>query len=178
MGEGITPEEEELLSRRVLLTERCVGLPVDRLQYNLLEIINMFSHTPVPQLHWEDDRGTFLQQCVKIVNEFAPRIPPCINYNADFRNHQERCPMAVCMALPTRVIQAPAALLVPWMNHHGTYTIAELRAANIANPRLKVANARRRFSCWLEFSHLPTQLASAQLPLTQPKRPGSKPGIA
>ena len=43
MGEGITQEEEELLSRRVLLTERCVGLPVDRLQCNQLEVINMFS---------------------------------------------------------------------------------------------------------------------------------------
>ena len=31
MGEGITPEEEELLSRRVFLNERRIELPVNRL---------------------------------------------------------------------------------------------------------------------------------------------------
>ena len=81
------------------------------------------------------------------------------------------------MALPSRAVQDPAALLVPWINHHGTYTIAELRAANIAIPKLKNANARRLFSCWLDFSLVPAHLESALAKPPNSNRPASPSGI-
>ena len=63
-----------------------------------------------------------------------------MDYNADFRNHQERYHSAVSMTLPSLAVQDPAAQLVSWINHHGTYTIAELRVANIAfsNSRMRM----------------------------------------
>ena len=51
LGKGFTPVEEELLSRRVFLTERRIGLRVNRLQCNQLEVINMFSQAPVLQIY-------------------------------------------------------------------------------------------------------------------------------
>ena len=55
VGEGITTEEEPLLTRRVILTENRTKLPVDRLQCNQLEVLSMFKHTPTTQLQWEGD---------------------------------------------------------------------------------------------------------------------------
>ena len=83
----------------------------------------------------------------------------------------------MCMALPSRAVQDLAAPLAAWINHHGTYTIAELRAANLAIPKIRNANARSLFSCWLDFSLLPAHLESALAQPPTSTRPGSPPGI-
>ena len=90
VGEGITTEKETLLTRRVILTVNRTGLPVDRLQCNQLEVLSMFKQAPTTQLQWEGDRGSFMQQCVEMVNEWSPRIPFTVDHNTDFGNHQER----------------------------------------------------------------------------------------
>ena len=69
------------------------------------------------------------------------------------------------MILPSRAVRHPAALFVPWMNYHTTYTIAELRRAPLGNPKLHKPDARRLVSCWLDFAYLPAQLESAKQPL-------------
>ena len=72
-----------------------------------------------------------MQQCIEMVNELSPRIPPIENHNEDFENHQERWHIAVSMTLPSCAVKNPAALLVALINHHGSYTIAKERAADI-----------------------------------------------
>ena len=36
------------------------------------------------QLQWEGDRGSNMQQCVEMVNEWSLRILPTVDHNADF----------------------------------------------------------------------------------------------
>ena len=112
--------------------------------------------------------------CTDMVREWTPTARPLGEDVPVFGDTFERCPAAVSMTLPSRAVRYPAALFFPWMNHHGTYTIAELRRAPIGNPKLHRPDARRLVSSWLDFAYLQAQLESAQQPLQLPSAGGEQ----
>ena len=82
--------------------------------------------------------------------------------------------MAVDVALPARMVSGPAKLLVPWINHHGLFTVSELRRIDPGRRELQSTEGRRLFSCFLDFGLQPAMLATA---LGGPPRLETPPGV-
>ena len=76
--------------------------------------------------------------------------------------------MTVDVALPARMVSGSAKLLVLWINHHGLYTVSELRRIYPGRRELQSTEGRRRFSLFLDFGLQPAMLATA---LEGPQRP-------
>ena len=86
----------------------------------------------------------------------------------------ERCVSAVSITLPSRTVREPAALMVPWTNHHSRHTVTELRSANLLSRKLKTLYKRRLFSCLFDIGLAPELLATAQ---QAPPPPGPPPSV-
>ena len=92
----------------------------------------------------------------------APETPKrCKPWRADFGNHGERCQIAVQVALPSLAVTASANLLLPWINHSSNLTVAELRAINLKEPRLRSRVGCRLVTCWLDFAVRPAEFTAA-----------------
>ena len=72
------------------------------------------------------------------------------------------------------MVSDPAKLLVPWINHHGLFTVSELRRIDPGRRELQSIEGRRLFSCFLDFGLQPAMLAKA---LGGPPRPKTFPGV-
>ena len=114
----------------------------------------MLDVAPIPDLH--GDHSALLQHCINMLREWGPRQPRCSNDFPIFGPELERCAMAVDVALPERMVSGPAKLLALWINHHGLYTVSELRRINIGRRELQLTDGRRLFSCFLDFGLQPT----------------------
>ena len=82
--------------------------------------------------------------------------------------------MAVDVALSARMVTGPAKLLVPWINHHGLFTVSELRRIDPSRGEVRSTEGRRLFSCFLDFGLQPAMLATV---LGGPPRPETPSGI-
>ena len=60
--------------------------------------------------------------------------------------------MAVDVALPARKVSGPEKLLVPWINHHGLFTVSELRRIDPGRRELQSTEGRQLFSCLFSTS--------------------------
>ena len=120
----------------------------------------------------------------------SPPPPRCSDDLPVFDPKLERCAMAVDVALPAHTVSGPAKLLVLWVNHHGLFTVSELRRIDPGRRELQSTEGCRLFSCFLDFGLQPTMLATAlrkpQLPetpqgfvnLESPEPPTFAPGAA
>ena len=135
----------------------------------------MLKVTPVPNLRWHGDHSAFLQHCTNILREWGPRQPRCSNDVPVFGPELERCAMAVDVALAARMVAGPDKLLVLWINHHGLFTVSELRRIDPGRRELQSTEGRRLFSCFVDFGLQPAMLATA-LGVQPP--PETSPGVA
>ena len=108
-----------------------------------------------------------------MLRKWGPRPPRCSDDVPVFGFELERCAMAVDVALPARMVSGHAKLLVPWVSHHGLYTVSELRRIDPGRNELQSTDNRRLFSCFLDFGPQPAMLATA---LGGPPRPETPPG--
>ena len=134
----------------------------------------MLKVASVPYLRWHGDHSAFLQHCTNMLREWGPRPPRCSDDVPVFGPELKRCAMAVDVALPVRMVSGPAKLLVPWINHHGLFTVSELRRIDQGRRELQSTEGRRLFSCFLDFGLQPAMLATA---LGGPPRPETPPGV-
>ena len=64
--------------------------------------------------------------------------------------------------------------MVPWINHHGLFTVSELRRIDPGRRELQSTDGSRLFSCFLDFGLQPAMLATA---LGRPQRPETRSGV-
>ena len=142
-GYALDPDETRLLSKPRSLVDRPHNLPVTSLQCDQTDILSMLEVAPVPDLRWHGDHSAFLQHCNNMLLESGPRPPRCSYDVPIFGPELERCTMAVDVALPARIVFGPAKLLVPWINHHGLYTVSELRRVDPGRRKLMSTDGHR-----------------------------------
>ena len=111
----------------------------------------MLEVVPIPDLLWHGDHSALLRHCPNMLREWGPRLPRCFDDVPFFGPELERCAMAVDLALPARTVSGPAKLLVPWINHHGLFTVSELRRIDPGRRELHSTEGPRLFSCFLDF---------------------------
>ena len=173
-GYALDRDESRLLSKPRSLVDRPRNLPVASLQCDQADILSMLEVAPGPDLRWHGDHSAFLQHCTNMLREWGPRPPMCSDDVPVFGPELERCAMAVDVALPARMVSGPAKLLVPWINHHGLFTVSELRRIDPGRRELQSTEGRRLFSCFLNFGLQPAMLATA---LGGPPRPETPQGV-
>ena len=154
-------DESRLLSKPWSLVDRPHNLPVANLQCDQADILPMLEVAPVSYQRWHGDHSAFLQHCTDMLREWVPRHPTCYDNVPVFGPELECRAMAVDVALPARLITGPAKLLVPWINHHGLFTVSELRRIDPGCSELQSSEGRRLFSCFLDFGLQPAMLATA-----------------
>ena len=121
----------------------------------------MLEVASVPDLRWHGDHSAFLHQCTNMLRESGLRQPRCSDDVPVFGPELKRCATAVDVALPARIVSGPAKLLVPWINHHGLFTVNELRRIDPGRRELQFTEGPRLFSCFLDLGLHPAMLATA-----------------
>ena len=109
-----------------------------------------------------------------MLRELGTRKPRCSDDVPIFGPELERCAMAIDVALVARIVSGPAKLLVFWINHHGLFTVSELRRIDQGRCDLQSTKGRRLFVCFLYFGLQPTMLETA---LGGPQRSETPPGV-
>ena len=162
-GNGITEEESPMLYVDRNLVARANAPDLAELQCTATQLSDSLDVAPTDTVRWEYDMAVdpFFKQCVALAAEGAKAPKVCKPFRTDFGDHKERCQIAVQVALPSLAVTGSANLFLPWINHSSGLTVAELRAINIMEPRIRSRVGRRLFSCWLDFAVRPAEFTAA-----------------
>ena len=162
-GTGVTAEESAMLFQHRNLVARVDSPDITELKCDPAKLAEVLEVSPVDAIQWGLDMETdsFLQQCVELAAEGARTPKRYKPWRADFGTHGERCQIAVQVALPSLAVTASANLLLPWINHSSNLTIAELRAINLMEPRVRSRVGCRLVTCWLDFAVRPAEFTAA-----------------
>ena len=80
----------------------------------------MLQTAPVDKLTLPGEHTPFRKMCTDMVREWTPTVCPFSEDVPEFGDTFELCPASVSMTLTSGAVRLPAALFVPWINHHGT----------------------------------------------------------
>ena len=165
-GEAIKETEEVLLTREMDLTARDELPNVTTLPTVPEEVMEMLRVSPLDDFTWTGDpNGDLVRKCATMASFWSQSLLNQLHgspYRMELGEHAERCEVAVLMALPSRSVRADASLVVPWINHRGPHDIAQLRAVQLKEPRLRIPAAKCLVTSLLDLALLPQQLAAAQ----------------
>ena len=104
-------------------------------------------------------------KCASMAHEWAGALQTqmhCAPYRLELGEHADRNEVAVAVALPSRSVRVDASLMVPWINHRGPHSIAQLRAIRLKEPRHALQVVKCLITCWLDLALLPEKFEAAQ----------------
>jgi hypothetical protein len=120
---------------------------------------------PLDDLTWTGDHEELIAKCASMAHEWAGALLTqmhCAPYRLELGEHADRNEVAVAVALPSRSVRVEASLMVPWINHRGPHSIAQLRAIRLKEPRHALQAVKYLVSCWLDVVLLPEKFEAAQ----------------
>jgi hypothetical protein len=128
VGPGLCETEVELLDNDYSLVARPRDTPVASMVANEVDFFSMLEHNDltVEKPTWPGDHQALFKRCHDMVQEWQPHLQILPLSRVDFGDHEDRRPLAITMALPSRAVRGHPGTLISWINHHDDMPIAEL----------------------------------------------------
>ena len=167
-GNAFQLEDDIMFKNQIFITHVEGRPPATEYKATAHEVLALLHEASLDGVGWSVEQTEFLNKCMGMVEEWANLSLQCEPYISEYEKHQERCQVAVNLALPSRKVEGDAGLMTRMINHHSGATIQDLRGINLNEPDIRTYARRRLFTCWMDFRLRREIIKTAQPPPPPP----------